>query len=44
MEPKYIYNSSDIGYMDEEWKDYPIQDNNENENITKDDKQDKEIY
>lgn len=44
MNPKYIYNTSDIGYMDEEWKDYTLEDDNkENETIIDDEEQVKEI-
>jgi hypothetical protein len=30
MKPRYIYNTSDIGYMDEEWTNYTPKDS-ENE-------------
>lgn len=45
MDPKYIevvYNTSDVGYMDEEWKDYnPIK--GEEKNIVDDEEQVEEI-
>lgn len=46
MKPKYIYNTSDIGYMDEEWLDHPevIEDNKFQENeIIKNEEELKEV-
>jgi len=31
MKHKYIYNTSDVGYMDEEWINYIPEDSKENE-------------